>query len=66
MKRIRIRFPFVPVLSTFLVWTAAAAVLAQAAAKPAALETRSADVEGVRLSYKTGGNGQLVERRERI
>jgi pimeloyl-ACP methyl ester carboxylesterase len=57
MKRIRIRFPFVPVLATFLVWTAAAAALAQAAAKPTTFETRTADVEGVRLSYKTGGNG---------
>jgi pimeloyl-ACP methyl ester carboxylesterase len=57
MKRSGIRFSFVAVLALFLVWPVASTARAQAAAKPAAFESRSAEAEGVRIHYLTGGHG---------
>lgn len=57
MKPTRIRFSFAAVLALFLVWPLAATARAQAAAKPATFVSRSAEAEGVRLSYLTGGQG---------
>jgi pimeloyl-ACP methyl ester carboxylesterase len=58
MKKARIRFWFVAVfLGLSLVWPVASTARAQAAAKPAPFESRSADAAGVRLSYLTGGHG---------
>ena len=57
MKRARIQFSFVAVLAFFLVWPVASTSQAQAAAKPATFESRSAEADGVRLSFLTGGHG---------
>jgi pimeloyl-ACP methyl ester carboxylesterase len=57
MKRSRIRFSFVAVLALVLVWPVASTARAQAAAKPAPVESRSAEVDGVRIHYLAGGHG---------
>lgn len=57
MKRFRIRFSFVAGLALFLAWLVAATARAQAAAKPAPFESRSAEVDGVRIHYLAGGHG---------
>jgi pimeloyl-ACP methyl ester carboxylesterase len=57
MKRFRIRFSFVAVLALVLVWPVASTARAQAAAKPAPVESRSAEVDGVRIHYLAGGHG---------
>jgi pimeloyl-ACP methyl ester carboxylesterase len=51
------RFSLVAVPALFLVWPAASTARAQAAPKPATFESRSADADGGRLSYLTGGRG---------
>jgi pimeloyl-ACP methyl ester carboxylesterase len=57
MKPTRVRFSFVAVLILFLAWPVASTARAQATAKPATFESRSAEAIGVRLSYLTGGHG---------
>jgi pimeloyl-ACP methyl ester carboxylesterase len=57
MKGTRIRFSFVAVLGLVLVWPVLSTAGAQAAAKPAPFESRSAEVDGVRIRYLSGGHG---------
>ena len=57
MKRAPIQFSWVAVLAFFLVWPVASTAQAQAAAKPATFESSSAEADGVRLSFLTGGHG---------
>ena len=60
MKRTRIRFSFDVVPALLLLCSVASAARAQAAGKPATFESRSAEADGVRLHYLTGGRGPAV------
>ena len=60
MKRIRIRLPFVPVLATFLVWTAAAAGRLGVAQS---IVGRLRDVGGKACLTSSPGQGTEVELR---
>jgi pimeloyl-ACP methyl ester carboxylesterase len=56
MKRTRIGLSFVVVLVLFLVWPVGSTAQARAA-KPPNFETRTAQADGVRLSFLEGGQG---------
>ena len=57
MKRARIQFSVGAILLLFLVWPVASTARAQAATKPAPFESRSAEVDGLRIRYLAGGHG---------
>ena len=60
MKRDRVLFSSFFVLLALLVFPVPSTARAQAAPKAGTFETHSADADGVRLSYRTGGSGPAV------